>query len=176
MNANSLSDIKPDDSPQDRVAAAIAILGETEVVDRAIALLAGLNAGEEFLIVAGGPHAQGLLDGAPPLYWPEVWGARVLLYAWNDSAREAVTAGLQNQAWRVREMCSRVAGARSLPVAAEARELLTDDNARVRAAGAKLLGEVGEPSDVELLRNLFRDAEIDVRRAAQQAIARLEKK
>ena len=176
MNANSLSDIRPDDSPQDRVAAAIAILGETEVVERAVALLAGLNAGEEFLIVAGGPHAQGLLDGAPPLYWPEVWGARVLLYAWNDSAVDAVTAGLQNQAWRVREMCARVAGARSLPVAVPARELLTDDNARVRAAGARLLGEIGEASDAELLTNLFRDAEIEVRRAAQQSIAKLQKR
>lgn len=173
MNANTLSDIQPDDSPQKRVAAAIEALGEAEVVERAIALLAGLNAGEEFLIVAGGPHAQGLLDGAPPLYWPEVWGARVLLYAWTDDAKDAVAAGLQNQAWRVREMCARVAGARSLDVAPLLRELLTDDNARVRAAGARALGEVGDASDTELLPNLFKDAEVEVRRAAQQAIARI---
>ena len=176
MNANSLSDIRPDDSPQDRVAAAIAILGEAEVVDRALALLAGLNAGEEFLIVAGGPHAQGLLDGAPPLYWPEVWGARVLLYAWNDSAREGVTAGLQNQAWRVREMCCRVAATRTLDAAEYLRELLTDDTARVRAAAARALGAVGSPADAELLANLFRDPEIDVRRAAQQARSAIEKR
>ena len=173
MNANSLSDIRPDDSPQDRVAAAIAILGETEVVERAVALLAGLNAGEEFLIVAGGPHAQGLLDGAPPLYWPEVWGARVLLYAWNDSAVDAVTAGLQNQAWRVREMCARVTAARNLPFAAELRELLRDDTARVRGSAARALGEIGEATDSELLAKLFKDPEIDVRRAADQATKRL---
>ncbi len=162
------------DSPAARVTAAIAELGEAEVVERAVALLAGFNVGNEFLLVAGGPHAQGLLDGAPPLYWPELWGARVLLYAWNDSAVPAVTAGLQNQAWRVREMCARVAAERSIHAAEQLRELLTDDVPRVRAAAARALGEVGEPSDSDLLKNLFRDAEIDVRRAAQQAIARLE--
>jgi len=173
MNANTLSDIQPDDSPQKRVAAAIDALGEQEVVDRAIALLAGLNAGEEFLIVAGGPHAQGLLDGAPPLYWPEVWGARVLLYAWADNAKDAVAAGLQNQAWRVREMCARVAGTRGLDAAPLLRELLTDDVARVRSAGARAIGETGDSSDAELLTNLFKDEEVEVRRAAQQAIARI---
>lgn len=173
MNANTLSDIQPDDSPQKRVAAAIEAIGEREVVDRAIGLLGGLNVGEEFLIVAGGPHAKGLLDGAPPLYWPEVWGARVLLYAWADDAKDAVAAGLQNQAWRLREMCARVAAARALDVAPLLRELLTDDNARVRAAGAKALGEVGEASDADLLAKLFTDPEVEVRRAAQQAIARI---
>jgi hypothetical protein len=163
-----------DDTPASRVGDAVSSLGEAEVVERAIALLAGFNVGDEFLLVAGGTHAQGILDGAPPLYWPEVWGARVLLYAWNDTAGDAVLAGLQNQAWRVREMCTRVAVARSLPAAALLRELLTDEVARVRAASARALGQLGDASDVELLSNLFRDPEIDVRRAAQQAIAKLQ--
>lgn len=163
-----------DDTPASRVSDAIATLGETEVVERAIALLAGFNVGEEFLIIAGGTHAKGILDGAPPLYWPEVWGARVLLYAWNDTAVDAVLAGLQNRAWRVREMCTRVAVAHSLPAAELLRELLTDDTARVRAASARALGALGDGSDVDLLKNLFRDPEIDVRRAAQQAIAKLQ--
>ncbi len=165
-----------DDTPATRVADAITALGEDGVVERAIALLAGFNVGEEFLLVAGGSHAQGLLDGAPPLYWPEVWGARVLLYAWNDTATDAVLAGLQNQAWRVREMCCRVAAARSLDAAEYLRELLTDDTARVRAAAARALGAVGSVADVELLANLFRDPEIDVRRAAQQARSAIEKR
>jgi HEAT repeat protein len=165
-----------DDTPASRVSDAISTLGETEVVDRAIALLAGFNVGDEFLLIAGGTHAQGILDGAPPLYWPEVWGARVLLYAWNDSASDAALAGLQNRAWRVREMCTRVAVARSLPAAALLRELLTDEVARVRAASARALGDLGTADDVELLKNLFRDPEIDVRRAAQQAIASIEKR
>jgi hypothetical protein len=158
-----------DDTPASRVADAITALGEDAVVERAVALLAGYNVGEEFLIVAGGSHAQGLLDGAPPLYWPEVWGARVLLYAWNDTAVDAVLAGLQNQAWRVREMCCRVTAARQLPASEYLRELLTDDTARVRAAAARALGAVGSADDLVLLSALFTDPEIDVRRAAQQA-------
>ena len=165
-----------EDTPATRVADAVTILGEDGVVERAIALLAGFNVGDEFLLVAGGTHAQGLLDGAPPLYWPEVWGARVLLYAWNDTATDAVLAGLQNRAWRVREMCTRVAAARNLPAAPYLRELLTDDTARVRAAAARALGVLGTVDDVELLSTLFKDPEIDVRRAAQQAKVALEKK
>jgi len=165
-----------EDTPATRVADAITTLGEDGVVERAIALLAGFNVGDEFLLMAGGTHAQGLLDGAPPLYWPEVWGARVLLYAWNDTAADAVLAGLQNRAWRVREMCTRVAAARHLPAAEYLRELLTDDTARVRAAAARALGELGSADDLELLSTLFKDPEIDVRRAAQQARTAIEKR
>jgi hypothetical protein len=165
-----------EDSPAGRVREAILDSSEAEVVELAIALLAGYNVGEEFLLVAGGPHAQGLIDGAPPLYWPEVWGARVLLHAWNDSATDAVLAGLQNQAWRVREMCCRVTATRKLDGATYLRELLTDDTARVRAAAARALGEVGSADDVEALGALFKDPEIDVRRAAQQARSAIEKR
>ena len=74
----------PIDSPTDaRIEAAASRYGADEVVARAIALMAGANAGEDFLLYVGGRHAQGLLDGAPPLYWPELWGARALLHVWN---------------------------------------------------------------------------------------------
>lgn len=164
-----------DDSPATRVQNAIADSSEAEVVELAVALLAGYNVGEEFLLVAGGPHAQGIIDGAPPLYWPEVWGARVLLYAWNDTAVDAVLAGLQNRAWRVREMCCRVVATRSLDAAPYLRELLGDDTARVRAAAARAIGVVGAADDVPLLEKLFGDPEIDVRRAAQQARSAIQK-
>lgn len=165
-----MTDIDLTASPETRVRAAIADLGEREVVDRAIALLAGFNAGEDFLLIAGGKHAQGLLDGAPPLYWPEVWGARVLLTAWAPEATEAITAGLQNQAWRVREMCARVVGVHAVPARDQLIELLTDDVARVRAVAARALGAIGTEDDVVILEKLFRDPEVDTRRAAQQAI------
>ena len=167
------TDIPLDASPSDRIAAAVEALGEREVVERSQALLAGLNAGDEFLLWVGGHHAQGILDGAPPLYWPEVWGARALLTVWSDDAASGIESGLTNQAWRVREMCARVAAARSLPVAGILRTMLTDDVARVRAAAALALGEVGEASDADDIRRLFRDPEIDVRRAAERAHKRL---
>ncbi|MGV8884670.1 MAG: HEAT repeat domain-containing protein [Microbacteriaceae bacterium] len=171
--ASSSADIPIDASPADRIALAVTTLGEEEVVDRAKALLAGLNAGDEFLLWVGGKHAQGILDGAPPLYWPEVWAARALLHVWNDTAAPGIEAGLSNQAWRVREMCARVSLMRSLPVAEALRPLLTDDTARVRAQAARALAEIGDVSDADSLTKLFRDPEIEVRRAAQQSHKRL---
>ena len=157
-----------------RLAAAVAQYGEGAVVLRALSLIAGNNEGEDFLLYVGGEHARGILDGAPVLYWPELWGTRALLYVCNDSAIPAITAALDNQAWRVREMAARVAAAHGLAVEGILTSLLTDDVARVRAAAARALGTVG--SDIEVLKPLLKDPEIDVRRGAQQAIDALRKK
>lgn len=162
--------IPVDESPATRIAAAVAQFGERAVADRAAALLTGANEGEEFLLWVGGRHAQGILDGAPALYWPEVWGARALLYAWDDVVGPAVEAGLHNQAWRVREMCCRVTVERELPYAAAAASLLSDEVARVRAAAARVIGLLGEFEQVLPLKELLRDPEIEVRRAAGNAI------
>jgi len=151
-----------------RLAAAVKEYGENTVVLRSLSLLAGNNEGEDFLLYVGGEHAKGILEGAPVLYWPELWGTRALLYVWNDSAVLAVTAALNNQAWRVREMATRVAAARKLDVAPILTELLTDEVPRVRAAAARALGAVG--TDIEVLAPLLKDPEIEVRRGAQQAI------
>ena len=145
--------------------------GENTVVLRSLSLLAGNNEGDDFLLYVGGEHARGILEGAPVLYWPELWGTRALLYVWNDSAVLAVTAALNNQAWRVREMAARVAAARKLDVEPILTELLTDEVARVRGAAARALGVLG--SNIEVIEPLLRDPEIDVRRGAQQAIAAL---
>ena len=165
-----------DDSPAERIAKVVAELGEDEVVARATALIAGLNAGEEFLLAVGGRHAQGILDGAPPLYWPEVWGARTFLYVWNDSAAPAVLAGLGNQAWRVREMSAKVVARRELAYPAEVAELATDEVARVRAQAARALGEIGTADSVDVLRSLLKDPEIEVRREAGGALKKLRAK
>jgi len=162
-------DTVPVDLPiEKRLAAAVAEYGEAAVVLRCLSLLAGNNEGEDFLLYVGGEHAKGILDGAPVLYWPELWGTRALLYVWNDTAIPAVTAALENQAWRVREMAARVAAVRELPVATQLEGLLTDDVARVRASAARALGAVG--SNIEVIAPLLRDPEIDVRRGAQQGI------
>jgi HEAT repeat protein len=159
-----------DASPGDRIALAIERFGEQDVADRAAALLAGTNEGEEFLLWVGGRHAQGILDGAPALYWPEVWGARTLLYAWNDVAVASVRSGLANQAWRVREMCCRVVAARELAFGADLTPLLTDEVARVRANAARALGVVGDLEQAVQLRELLADPEIDVRKQAGAAL------
>ena len=165
-----------DDSPAERIAKVVAELGEDDVIARATALIAGLNAGEEFLLAVGGRHAQGILDGAPALYWPEVWGARTFLYVWNDSAAPAVLAGLGNQAWRVREMSAKVVARRELAYPAEVAALATDEVARVRAQAARALGEIGTASEVDVLRSLLKDPEIEVRREAGGALKKLRAK
>jgi len=156
-----------------RLAAAVERFGEPTVVLRSLSLIAGNNEGDEFLLYVGGDHARGILNGAPPLYWPELWGTRALLYVWDDSAALAVTAALENQAWRVREMATRVAAARELPVIDQLTTLLTDDVPRVRAAAARALGALGGSEQIDTIRPLLKDGEIDVRRGAQQAIDQL---
>jgi hypothetical protein len=156
-----------------RLAAAVERFGEPTVVLRSLSLIAGNNEGDEFLLYLGGDHARGILNGAPPLYWPELWGTRALLYVWDDSAALAVSAALENQAWRVREMATRVAATRGLPVIEQLTTLLTDDVPRVRAAAARALGALGGAEQIDAIRPLLKDGEIDVRRGAQQAIDQL---
>lgn len=170
QNESSPHPVDPVDLPiADRFASAVLDHGEEEVVTRAIALLAGVNAGREFLLVAGGRHARGVLEGAPPLYWPELWGARALLYVWNDTAIEAVTAGLGNEAWRVREMSARVVSERALDLAPQLVELTADEVPRVRAAALRALATVGSVDHTATIVALVRDPDKDVRRAAQQS-------
>jgi hypothetical protein len=162
-----------DASPGDRIALAIATFGERDVADRAAALLRGTNEGEEFLLWVGGRHAQGILDGAPALYWPEVWGARTLLYAWDAPAGAVIQLSLSNRAWRVREMCCRVVAARELPFGAELLPLLADEVARVRANAARALGVVGTYEQALEVRTLLKDPELDVRKQAGAALSAL---
>jgi hypothetical protein len=153
-----------------RLAAAVAEQGEPKVVLRAVSLIAGNNEGDDFLLVVGGEHARGILDGAPVLYWPELWGTRALLYVWDDSATVAVTAALKNQAWRVREMAARVAALRGLAVVDDLLGMLGDETPRVRAAACRALGALGSLDTVDAIRPLLADPELDVRRGAQQGI------
>ncbi|MBP1326602.1 hypothetical protein JOF28_001834 [Leucobacter exalbidus] len=153
-----------------RMEVAVKLYGEAEVVTRALSLIDGNNEGEDFLLFVGGEHAQGILDGAPVLYWPELWGMRSLLYVWNDTATPAVVNALHNTAWRVREMAARVIAERSLPATMELIELLGDDTPRVRIAVARALAAVGTLDNIEDIRPLTKDTEIEVRRGAQQSI------
>lgn len=168
-HSSPLPDIPVDLPTAERLDAAIVRYGEADVVDRAIALLNGQNAGEDFLLYVGGRHAQGLLDGAPALYWPELWGARALLHAWDPKAGTAVLNGLGNRAWRVREMCAKVSLARSLNVGPKLVELTEDETPRVRVAALRALAAIGTAEHTEVIAARLRDPDKDVRRAAQQA-------
>lgn len=162
--------------PQQRIAVAVNKYGEEDVVEGAISLMSGNNEGEVFLLYVGGEHAQGILDGAPALYWPELWGTRALLYVWNDSAISAVLGALSNPAWRVREMAARVVATRGIPASDELVPLLSDTTPRVRIGGAKALGDVGTMENMESLKVLLKDPIIEVRRGARQGIETLRKR
>lgn len=173
MTSDASSEIPLTDPIEARIATEVAKDGETKVARRAAHVLDGGYEGEEFLLVLGGEHASGIINGAPALYWPELWGARALLYVWDASAAENVLEGLKNASWRVREMCLRVAAARGLGDLRAFTRLSTDRHARVRAAAARALATVttGPEDDVTaVLTRMLRDPDKDVRRAAQQAI------
>ncbi|EAR24247.1 hypothetical protein A20C1_00130 [marine actinobacterium PHSC20C1] len=159
-----------------RIAAASERHGEAVIVERAVSLIEGNNEGKEFLLIVGGEHAQGILDGAPVLYWPELWGTRALLHAWNDSAADAVRSALSNQAWRVREMATRVVATRRIDAREQLVKLLEDETPRVRAGAARALGTVGIIEDIELIAPLVKDAELEVRRGAQLGMDAIRKR
>ena len=164
----------PVDEPLEaRIALAVERYGNENVAAMAVGLLEGRDEGEDILLYLGGRHAQGILDGAPALYWPEVWGARAFSYLWDESATSAILIGLGNRAWRVRETCAKVCAARSIGGPETLSTLLADEVARVRSAAARALAEVGHAEHVEQLRALLRDPDKDVRRSAQQSMDRL---
>ncbi|TFC77409.1 HEAT repeat domain-containing protein [Cryobacterium cheniae] len=153
----------------ERIHAAVAHYGEQAVIDNSVALLRAKNAGKDFLLYAGGRHALGILEGAPALYWPELWGARALLYVWGESAAPYIVVGLNNQAWRVREMCAKVVLLRGLEVAPKLVRLTTDEVPRVRAAALHALAAQGTADHLATIVQRLRDPDKEVRRAAQQA-------
>src|SRR3954451_8425646 len=93
--ADSASNAVPVNLPLERrLAAAVEQYGESDVVARSLSLIAGNNEGDDFLLYVGGEHARGILDGAPVLYWPELWGLPAFLYVWNPPAAPAVVGAL----------------------------------------------------------------------------------
>lgn len=166
---NPHPDIPLDLPTGERIHAAVEHYSEQVVEQKAIALLRGENAGKDFLLYAGGRHGLGILDGAPPLYWPELWGARALLFVWDDAATPHVIAGLSNRAWRVREMCLRVVQERNLPAIEEIVRLTNDENSRVRAAALRALADQGTAEHQSVIARHFSDRDKSVRPVAQQA-------
>jgi len=124
-------------TPKQSVAFECARRGEADVVAGCVELLAGRDVDDELVLALGGPGARSILDGGQQ-YWLRVWAMRALLYAWDDTARPAVLAGLADQAWRVREMAAKVIARRQLGDAlAGVAELRDDPVPRVRAAAAR---------------------------------------
>jgi hypothetical protein len=133
-------------TPRDSIEAACRERGKSDVVAGCITLLAGGDAEVALVRSLGGPHADWNLDHGPEhRYWLRVWGARGLLWAWDDVAIPTVIAALSDESWRVREMVLMVIARHRVDDALEAVTGRVDDSVqRVRAAAAKALHRLTE--------------------------------
>ena len=129
-----------DETPKQSVEQECDRRGLLAVVKGCVALLNGESADDDLILALGGPPASWVRTGEPPGpdYWLRVWGARGLLYAWDDSAREAVLRALDDEAWRVRDMALKVVARRVIQEAADqVQRRRGDSSARVRASAAR---------------------------------------
>lgn len=133
-----------DGSPAQRVAAARARLGTAAVVAACSALLEGREVDDEYVFVLGGAaHGLAVLQGRDREYWLRVWGARGLLYAFDDAAIPALRRGSHDEAWRVREMVAKVVARHRVDaLAADVARLRLDATPRVRAAAERALARL----------------------------------
>ncbi len=117
--------------------------GEDVVVAGCLDILTGRNVDERLLRILGGPAADQVLDGregGTAGYWPRVWAARGLLYAWNETATDAIVEATSDEAWRVREMAAKVTARHRIGDGLDAVILLRDDPVpRVRAAAERAI-------------------------------------
>jgi HEAT repeat protein len=119
--------------------------------------------------LAGRPGARYFDDRWAP-YWPRVWGARGLLYVWDEPVAGVVLARLSDEAWRVAEMCLKVAARRDLPAAEGAVPLAAHELPRVRCAAVRVLGVCGDTEHVAVVLAAVDDPDLQVRRAAARAL------
>jgi hypothetical protein len=132
-------------TPQQSVQLECARRGTAQVVAGCVGLLAGGDADYGLVYAIGGPAADPVLGPHPrrdQRYFLRVWGARALLYAWDDGAPEvaaaALIAALGDESWRVREMAAKVVARRQLGDALNAVAGLSSDPVpRVRAAAGR---------------------------------------
>lgn len=114
--------------------------GRTAVVTGCLDLLAGRAVDDELVRALAGPPADSILGNPRGQYWLRVWGARGLLYAWEERAVSAVVRATGDESWRVREMAAKVIARHRIDGGMVAVAALRDDPVqRVRAAGSRAL-------------------------------------
>ncbi|MGZ4427682.1 MAG: HEAT repeat domain-containing protein [Nocardioidaceae bacterium] len=122
--------------------------------------------------LAGRPGAS-YFDGGWQPYWPQVWGARGLLYVWDEAATPVVLRHCTDDAWRVTEMCLKVSVKRELPAADAAVLAARHELPRVRAVAMRVLGACGDTEHLPAARASLDDPAPEVRTAAARAVERL---
>jgi HEAT repeats len=130
-------------SPRESVRVECQRCGEKAVVVACLDVLTGQNIDDRLLHILGGPAAKQVLDGragGAAGYWPRVWAARGLLYAWDESATAVIVRATSDEAWRVREMAAKVIAKHRIGDALNAVIALREDPVpRVRAAAQRAI-------------------------------------
>jgi hypothetical protein len=155
--------------PRVRIAILVREDGETQTALACEEVLLGEH-DPPLCLWIGGRHAATRIEGP----WPKTWALRAFLYCWDDQVAASVLDALEDEAWRVREMAAKVVVRRGLPGAHLLVPLLADPLPRVRVAGLRGLGAVGEAEHAEAVLEALGDGDGDVARAASGALTRLE--
>ena len=128
-------------TPRQSVELECARRGHQQVVDGCVKLLRGHDVDDNLIMALGGPAGRVVLDDGPAQrnqYWRRVWGARGLLYAFDERAAAAIIDALGDEHWRVREMAAKVIARHKIDAALTAvAGLRADPVARVRSAGER---------------------------------------
>lgn len=173
----------PDRPIAERIRELDALVGRRRFVDVCVALLAGADRTayvSELRHLTGHPWADDDPVRDPSVwkdYWVRTWGARGLLYCWDDAATDAVVTGLSDEHYRPAEMCLKVAARYDVAGAGPGALALTSHGLpRVRAAAARALAVVGDTEHVGAVAALLDDQDAAVRAAAARAMAALERR
>lgn len=159
-------------------------VGEQAVVGRCVALLDGEDRESHLDVLpwlTGLEFEPGAATRDPARwkpFWPRAWGARGLLYVWDDRAEPSVVAGLappvEPAGWRVAEMCLKVISARRLSGAGDqVAEWAEHRLPRVRVQAVRAMTWAGDTEHVEVIRAATADPEPQVRRQATLALERM---
>jgi hypothetical protein len=128
-------------TPRQSIEIECARRGRDQVIDGCVALLYGRDADGDLIMALGGPNGQNVIHDGPAQrnqYWGRVWGARGLLYVYDERADDAIIAALGDEHWRVREMAAKVIARHKVGGGLNAVAALHDDPVpRVRAASER---------------------------------------
>ncbi|MGH3396332.1 MAG: HEAT repeat domain-containing protein [Streptosporangiaceae bacterium] len=133
-------------TPSQTIAAECQRRGSAGVVSGCIDLLEAREVDDALVLALGGESAPYVLsgrEGGKHGYWPRVWGARGLLYVWEDRATPAIVHATADDAWRVREMAAKVIARHRVDDALEAvTGLRADQVPRVRSAADRAIARL----------------------------------
>jgi hypothetical protein len=169
-----------DRSIAERIRELDAMLGRDRFVEVCVDLLEGADRRSyrtELRHLSGHGWAEGdaVLDAAVwKDYWLRTWGARGLLYCWDDVASSAVVAGLADEHYRPAEMCLKVAARHDVAGAGPGAALLAGHELdRVRRAALRALAVVGDTEHLAAVESCLHDSDPAVREVAARTYERM---